>query len=137
MWSTWARTHVVRPLALHKPTTVAEVQVCRSGAMQAGCAVRSQSLRGLSCASQGILKSALKAHHRVRAVGSGHSPNDCAVTGYHMVDMSQMRGVVAIDRERGLVTALAGTTLHELNRQARRLAQAHWPAPLYKCVVFH
>jgi L-gulonolactone oxidase len=50
----------------------------------------------------------------VRAVGTGHSFTDCAVTEGVMVDMTGMRRILAVDRERGRVTVEGGIRLHEL-----------------------
>ena len=47
--------------------------------------------------------------------GSGHSFTDIALTDGLMLDPRGLSGVVSVDREAMTVTALAGTTLRELN----------------------
>ena len=59
---------------------------------------------------------------RLRAVGSGHSFTDIACTDGVLVDLAQMRGVLAVDGAD--VTVEAGITLHDLGEElaARGLA---------------
>lgn len=52
---------------------------------------------------------------RVKMPGSGHSFTDIALTDGLMLDPRGLSGVVSVDREAMTVTALAGTTLRELN----------------------
>jgi FAD-linked oxidoreductase len=53
---------------------------------------------------------------RLKAVGSGHSFSAIAVAPDVLVDLSDLRGIVAVDRERGRVTLRAGTRLWEIPR---------------------
>ena len=61
----------------------------------------------------------------VRAVGSGHSFTDCAVTDGIMLDLSRWTGVDAVERLPGHVTwhasVRAGTPLRQLNADLDRL----------------
>ncbi|MEO7259896.1 MAG: D-arabinono-1,4-lactone oxidase [Jatrophihabitantaceae bacterium] len=88
-WRNWAGTHVVTPTRISHPSSVEEVvaEVCR--------------------AAQEDLS--------VKAVGSGYSFNDIAVTRGVMLDLSRLSGVLAADKQTGLVTVAAGTTLRQLN----------------------
>jgi len=51
----------------------------------------------------------------IKAVGAGHSFTDIALTRGVLVDLSLLTGIISADRNTGLVTVAAGTTLHELN----------------------
>jgi len=55
--------------------------------------------------------------NRVKVVGSGHSFTDIACTDGVMVDMSKMRGVLAVDGNE--VTVQAGITIRELGEELR------------------
>jgi len=50
----------------------------------------------------------------VKAVGSGHSFTGIAVAPGVLLDLTDLTGLVRVDRERGLVTLLAGTRLHQV-----------------------
>ncbi len=52
---------------------------------------------------------------RIKAVGSGHSFTDAAVTTGTMIELGRHRRVLRMDRERALVTVQSGITLAELN----------------------
>ena len=60
----------------------------------------------------------------VRAVGSGHSFGDVALTDGTMIDLARMQRVLDADPATGLVTVEGGITLRRLGRElaARRLA---------------
>jgi L-gulono-1,4-lactone dehydrogenase len=60
-------------------------------------------------------------HLRVKMTGSGHSFTPIAVTDGLMLRPAGLRGITAVDREALTVTALAGTTLKELNEALCRL----------------
>ena len=51
---------------------------------------------------------------RVRAVGTGHSFNDAALTDGHMISLRRLKRVIDADRASGLVEVEAGISLHEL-----------------------
>jgi FAD-linked oxidoreductase len=51
---------------------------------------------------------------RVKAVGAGHSFTGIAVAPGVLLDLADLQGVVAVDRERSRVTLLAGTRLHQI-----------------------
>jgi FAD-linked oxidoreductase len=50
----------------------------------------------------------------VKAVGTGHSFSGIAVAPGLLLDLSDLTGVVGVDRERGRVTLRAGTRLHHI-----------------------
>jgi len=88
-WHNWSRTYSVTPARIVRPRTAEQVadEVCR----------------------------AVTDNLSVKAVGSGHSFTDIAVTRGVLVDLSLLTGIIAADRATGLVTVAAGTTLRELN----------------------
>lgn len=57
----------------------------------------------------------------VKAVGAGFSFTDIAVTRGVMLDLSGLTGVLAADKQTGLVSVAAGTTLRELNQELWKL----------------
>ncbi len=58
---------------------------------------------------------------KVKMPGTGHSFTDIAVTDGLLLRPGSLRGIVAVDRDALTVTALAGTSLHELNVGLERL----------------
>jgi L-gulono-1,4-lactone dehydrogenase len=68
--------------------------------------------------SEEELVRAVTGANRVKVAGSGHSFTDIACTDGVMVDMSAMRGVLAVDGNE--VTVEAGITLHDLGEELRR-----------------
>ncbi len=88
-WQNWAGTVDVTPARIVSPRTAAAV------ADEVGRAVED----GLS----------------VKAIGSGHSFTDIAATRGVMLDLSRLTGIITGDRNTGLVTVAAGTTIKELN----------------------
>lgn len=87
-WQNWGRSARVRPQRVEFPPTTAAVQR----------AVRAAKARGM----------------RVKAVGAGHSFTGIAVAPGVLLDLSDLSGLVAVDRERGRVTLRAGTRLHQI-----------------------
>lgn len=87
-WQNWARTERVRPQRVEYPSTVEAVR--RS--------VRSAAARGLA----------------VKAVGAGHSFTGIAVAPGTLLELSDLAGLVSVDRERARVRVLAGTRLHRI-----------------------
>ena len=87
-WQNWARTESVRPQLVEYPTTIEAVR--RS--------VRAAGARGRA----------------LKAVGAGHSFTGIAAAPGTLLDLSDLSGVVAVDRERGRVRLLAGTRLHRI-----------------------
>ncbi|HEX2904131.1 MAG TPA: D-arabinono-1,4-lactone oxidase [Jatrophihabitans sp.] len=51
----------------------------------------------------------------VKAIGSGHSFTDIGATHGVLIDPTRFTGIISADRNTGLVTVAAGTTLRELN----------------------
>lgn len=97
-WSSWSGLAGCVPAATLRPTSPEEV---------ASAVVHARD-RGL----------------RVKMPGSGHSFTDVALTDGLMLDPRGLRGVVEVDREAMTVTALAGTTLRELNAALDHLGVA-------------
>lgn len=98
-WSNWAGDQACRPARTAWPRSVAELQEAVAAATRDGL--------------------------RVRAVGSGHSFSDIALTDGLLVRMDGLAEVVAIDGARARVQA--GITIRELARRlyARGLALAN------------
>ncbi|MCR2801366.1 D-arabinono-1,4-lactone oxidase [Microbacterium sp. zg-Y818] len=90
VWHNWGRSAQVRPQRVEFPATVAAVRRC----------VQAAAARGL----------------RVKAVGAGHSFSEIAAAPGVLVDLSDLRGLVSVDRERGRVRLRAGTRLHSIPR---------------------
>ena len=90
-WRNWAGTANARPTRVVRPRSVDEL----------AAEVRQAAADGL----------------RLRAVGSGHSFTDAAVTDGVMVDMGALDRLVRLDAATGLVTVQGGATLHRLNRR--------------------
>ncbi|MDZ8275522.1 D-arabinono-1,4-lactone oxidase [Microbacterium aquimaris] len=88
MWHNWARSASVRPQRMEFPRSVGAVA-------RAVAAAREQ---GLS----------------VKAVGAGHSFTGIAVAPGVLLDLTDLTGLVRVDRERGRATFLAGTRLHQI-----------------------
>lgn len=87
-WQNWGRTEKVRPQLVEYPTTISAVR--RS--------VRSAAARGRA----------------IKAVGAGHSFTGIAVAPGTLLDLSDLSGLVSVDRERARVRLLAGTRLHRI-----------------------
>src|SRR6266702_3780642 len=71
-----------------------------------------------------VLRRAETEGHIVRAVGSGHSFTDTALTDGVLVQMSHLDRVLHVDRGSGLVRVEGGATIHELNDTLHRLGLA-------------
>jgi FAD-linked oxidoreductase len=65
-------------------------------------------------AVQRSVQAAAKRGMRVKAVGAGHSFTGIAVAPGVLLDLIDLTGIVAVDRERSRVTLLAGTRLHQV-----------------------
>lgn len=87
-WENWARTERVRPVRVEYPSTVAAVRR----------AVLAAAARGL----------------KVKAVGAGHSFSGIAVAPGVLLELTELSGLVSVDRERARVRMLAGTRLHRI-----------------------
>ncbi|WP_310963780.1 D-arabinono-1,4-lactone oxidase [Nocardioides terrisoli] len=94
-WQNWSGLAIAHPAQELAPATAAEV-------VDAVVAARHQRLT-------------------VKMPGTGHSFTDIAVTDGLLLRPDRLRGVTAVDRDAMTVTALAGTTLHELNATLERL----------------
>ena len=87
-WQNWARTERVRPLTVEYPSTIEAVR--RS--------VRSAAARG----------------RPIKAVGTGHSFTGIAVAPGTLLELTELSGLVSVDRERRHARLLAGTRLHRI-----------------------
>jgi L-gulonolactone oxidase len=90
-WGNWAREQFGAPSEIARPTTETELIEVVAKAAQRG--------------------------ERVRAVGTGHSFNDCACTDGVMIDMTGLQRVIEADPTTGLVTIEGGAKLHSLGPQ--------------------
>jgi FAD-linked oxidoreductase len=97
-WRNWAGTYAVTPAQLRRPTSVDEV------------------VAEVGRAAQDNLS--------VKAVGAGYSSNDIAVTRGVMLELTELTGILSIDKQALLVTVGAGTTLRDLNRDLWKLGMA-------------
>ncbi len=88
-WRNWSNTYAVTPARIEYPASPDEVveAVCRAAADE----------------------------FSIKAVGSGHSFTDIAVTRGVMLNLGKLAGISYADRHTGLVTVGAGTVLAELN----------------------
>ncbi len=87
-WQNWARTERVRPTTVEYPSTIEAVR--RS--------VRSAAARG----------------RPIKAVGTGHSFTGIAVAPGALLEMTELSGLVSVDRDRQRARLLAGTRLHRI-----------------------
>ncbi|QEV99552.1 FAD-binding protein [Microbacterium caowuchunii] len=90
VWQNWGRTAKVRPQRVEFPASTAAVQR----------AVQSAAARGMA----------------VKPVGAGHSFSGIAVAPGALLDLRDLSGLVAVDRERARVSLRAGTPLHRIPR---------------------
>ena len=88
-WTNWAGNQTVSGVRIETPATAEEVAE----------AVRIAADRG----------------ERVKALGSGHSFTDISAPQSVALDLSALDGLHAADRDSGVVTVGAGTSLHRLN----------------------
>ncbi|SCL17412.1 L-gulonolactone oxidase [Micromonospora rhizosphaerae] len=88
-WSNWAGNQRATATDLSRPRTVDEV---------------SEAVRAAAAAGG-----------RIRAVGSGHSFTDAALTDGHRIELAELDTGVTVDAARRLVTVPAGMTLRALN----------------------
>ncbi|MDW4571231.1 D-arabinono-1,4-lactone oxidase [Microbacterium sp. M3] len=88
VWRNWGRSESVRPQRVEFPRTIAAVQrAVRAAAAQ---------------------------HLPVKAVGAGHSFTGIAVAPGVLLELRDLSGLVKVDADRGRVTLLAGTRLHQV-----------------------
>jgi L-gulono-1,4-lactone dehydrogenase len=97
-WTSWSGLSSTVPAEFSRPTSVDEVATAVAGARARGM--------------------------RVKMPGSGHSFTDVALTDGLLLDPRALTGVVSVDREALTVTALAGTTLRQLNAALDHLGLA-------------
>src|SRR5262245_37976408 len=94
MWRNWAGDQHCSPWAIEQPMSITGVQ--------------------------DVVRRAAAAGRTVRAVGSGHSFTDAALTNGHMLSLGRMDHVLDVDRDAGVVRVEAGITI---NRLSNELAQ--------------
>ncbi len=87
-WQNWARTERVRPTTVEYPSTIEAVR--RS--------VRAAAARG----------------RPIKAVGTGHSFTGIAVAPGTLLEMTELSGLVSVERDRQRARLLAGTRLHRI-----------------------
>ncbi|KHK98476.1 FAD-linked oxidoreductase [Microbacterium mangrovi] len=87
-WRNWGRSASVRPQRVEFPDSVGAVQR----------AVVAAAAHGM----------------KVKAVGAGHSFTGIAVAPGVLLDLTDLTGVVDVDRDRSRVTLRAGTRLHQI-----------------------
>jgi len=97
-WRNWAGNQQCAPTSVHRPVDEDELAAVVKGAVAAG--------------------------ERVKAVGAGHSFTGAALTDGRHVRLDRYSRILAHDPTRGLVTVQAGITLRQLNDElaARGLA---------------
>lgn len=88
VWQNWGRSERIRPQRIEFPRSVDAV----------ARAVQAARMRRMP----------------VKAVGAGHSFTGIAVAPGLLLDLSDLTGVVSVDRDRAQVTLLAGTRLHQI-----------------------
>lgn len=88
-WGNWAGNQTATGIAVERPRDTEEVAVAVARAADAGS--------------------------RVKAAGSGHSFTGIARPEEVQLDLSALQGLDRVDRESGVVTVGAGTTLRRLN----------------------
>jgi FAD-linked oxidoreductase len=97
-WTNWAGTATAQLAGVESPATVADLPD----------AVRRATARGL----------------RVKPIGSGHSFTAIGATDGIQLRLDHLTGIVAADRDTGLVTVRAGTRLRALNEALWQLGLA-------------
>jgi FAD-linked oxidoreductase len=97
-WENWGRSAKVRPQHVERPATTDAVQR----------AVQAAARRGL----------------KVKAVGAGHSFTGIAVAPGVLIDLTDLSGIISVDRDRARVRMLAGTRLHRIPALLRRYGLA-------------
>lgn len=85
----WACTHQATPADYHEPDSVPAVQA--------------------------LVRAACAAGRTVRVIGSGHSPNDCALSDDMMLSLARLSRVLVVDAEARRVKVEAGVTVAALN----------------------
>lgn len=90
-WRNWAGDQLCTPTALERPGSTAELSAAIGRARDGGS--------------------------RVRAVGSGHSFSDIALSEGTLLSLDRLADVLDVDSASGLVRVQAGITIHELSRR--------------------
>jgi L-gulonolactone oxidase len=97
-WTNWAGDQRCSPAAIAQPGTLEALQA--------------------------VVARAARDDRRVRAVGSGHSFTDCALTDGVLVKLDRLTRILDFDRGAGLVKVEGGATLGDFNRRLDELGLA-------------
>ena len=97
-WTNWAGDQHCSPAAIEQPATLEELQA--------------------------VVRNAAETGQRVRAVGSGHSFTEIALTDGVLVRFDRLDRILDVDRDANTVKVEAGIVLGELNRQLDDLGLA-------------
>ena len=87
-WTNWARIRTAYPSYYHTPTTTDDIQR--------------------------IITFAHKHNHKVRIVGTGHSPSDIAACHQHMLDLTHYNKLISVSSSSRLVRCQSGLLLADL-----------------------
>ncbi|KAJ2964478.1 hypothetical protein NQZ79_g617 [Umbelopsis isabellina] len=63
-----------------------------------------------------IIQLATKNKKGIKVVGSGHSPSDLALTNDYMISIHKLNRLLAVDKDKGIITVEAGMDLHTLHQ---------------------
>ena len=105
-WSNWASIRSAYPSYYHTPTTTEDIQR--------------------------IITFAHKHNHKVRIVGTGHSPSDIAACHQHMIDLTHYNRLISISTASRLVRCQSGLLLGDLITQ---LTAHHLSLPTYGSIA--
>lgn len=87
-WRNWARTEKIHPQTVEYPSTVQAVRRSVTAAARRG--------------------------RKIKAVGSGHSFSGIAAAPGVLLELTELAGLISVDRERSRARLLAGTRLHRI-----------------------
>jgi L-gulono-1,4-lactone dehydrogenase len=90
-WRNWAGDQLCTPTTVERPGSIAELSAAIGRARDGGL--------------------------RVRAVGSGHSFSDIALSEGSLLSLDRLADVLDVDSASGLVRVQAGITIHDLSRR--------------------
>ena len=97
-WRNWAGNQRMRPVTIECPKSEQELS--------------------------SVVERAHSRRQKVKAVGTGHSFTSTALTDGHLVDMSGLGRLIAVDRDASTVTVGAGITISDLNQTLHGLGLA-------------
>lgn len=97
-FSTWSATQHADPGHYYEPSTIEQIQQ--------------------------LVRMASENQMIVRVVGSGHSPNDSAISRDMMISLKKMNQVLVVDREKCVVKVQAGVQLSTMHETLDKLGMA-------------